>query len=341
MSVLITLGDCPFIRYYDPNKTSSNINYKLAQILQHDLDELQKNDDSFPTKNEFKRTVLIITDRSFDMIAPFLHEFTYQALMNDLIVKPPADIDNGIRNATYFFPSPTYSILDETDSIWMLIRHWHFAEAVDYILTNFQKFLVENKAASAALGQSGTETGVDALKAMKETLSSLPQFQSLKQKYSIHISICQDAKMYFEKRNLDLVASVQQDLATGEASDGKTIKNSMMDLIPVLDNKKTSPLDKLRSLIIYIIAMNGVQDMERRRLLETAKINADDSQAISNLSLFDVILSSSQDKKSNKDKVMVLLICRNIHIGVVINKRGKRKRVKRIIPMIYHVMFHW
>lgn len=302
MSVLITLGDSPFIRYYDPNKTSTNINYKLAQILQKDLDELSKNDETFPTKTEYKRPVLIITDRSFDMIAPFLHEFTYQALMNDLIVKPP-EVENGIRNFTYFFPNPTYSILDETDSIWMLIRHWHFAEAVDYILTNFQKFLNENKAASAALGHQGNETGVDALKAMKETLSSLPQFQSLKQKYSIHISICQDAKMYFEKRNLDLVASVQQDLATGESSDGKSIKNSMMDLIPVLDNKKTSPLDKLRSLIVYIIAMNGVQDMERRRLLETAKITSEDSQAISNLSLFDVILSSSQDKKSNKDKV--------------------------------------
>jgi hypothetical protein len=119
--------------------------------------------------------------------------------------------------------------------------------------------------------------------------------------------------MYFEKRNLDLVAAVQQDLATGEASDGKAIKNSMMDLIPVLDNKKTSPLDKLRSLIIYIIAMNGVQDMERRRLLETAKINSEDSQAISNLSLFDVILSSSQDKKSNKDKVFSFLML-EIHI---------------------------
>jgi syntaxin-binding protein 1 len=43
-------------------------------------------------------------------------------------------------------------MLDETDQIWQLIRHWHFAEAVDYILNSFSKFLNENKAASTALG---------------------------------------------------------------------------------------------------------------------------------------------------------------------------------------------
>ena len=36
----------------------------------------------------------------------------------------------------------------------MLIRHWHFAEAVEYIRETFNKFLSENKAAASALGGS-------------------------------------------------------------------------------------------------------------------------------------------------------------------------------------------
>lgn len=107
----------------------------------------------------------------------------------------------------------------------------------------------------------------------------------------------------FEKRNLDLVASVQQDLATGETSDGKPLKNAMLDLITVLDNKKTSSDDKLRALLVYIIAMNGVQDLERKRLLETAKIPIDDTQCITNLSLFDVSLAIGQESRKSKDKV--------------------------------------
>lgn len=89
MSLLITLGDSPFIRYYDPNGNGDNICGKLAKILQNDLDELEKVDDTFPIKNDFRKTILIITDRTFDMMAPFLHEFTYQAMMNDLVIKTP------------------------------------------------------------------------------------------------------------------------------------------------------------------------------------------------------------------------------------------------------------
>lgn len=36
------------------------------------------------------RGILFITDRSMDLYAPFLHEFTYQAMVNDLL-----DIEDG------------------------------------------------------------------------------------------------------------------------------------------------------------------------------------------------------------------------------------------------------
>ncbi|KAJ3259941.1 vacuolar sorting protein VPS33/slp1 [Boothiomyces macroporosus] len=305
LSLLITLGDSPFIRCYDPNENREGLAYKLGQMLQNDLDQLEKSDPDFPLPSEYRKTILIIIDRTFDMMAPFLHEFTYQAMMNDLICgdrsKHP-EPNLPLTHPNYFSPIPMYLQLDETDTIWLLIRHWHFAEAVDYILNNFQKFLTENKAAGAALGNTSSLQGIDALKQMKDTLSSLPQFQALKAKFSIHINVAQECKVLFERRNLDLVASVQQDLATGETADGKSLKNAMLDLIPVLDNKNTTVNDKLRALIVYIIAMNGIQDMERQRLLSTAKVSPEDSQGITNLSLFDVKLSSTGKKEKDKGR---------------------------------------
>jgi syntaxin-binding protein 1 len=85
-SLLNTLGDDPFIRYWDPNETGNNVNARLARLVQKEMKELKGRDDSFPLKTNFRRTILIIVDRTFDMMAPFLHEFTYQAMMNDLVL---------------------------------------------------------------------------------------------------------------------------------------------------------------------------------------------------------------------------------------------------------------
>lgn len=53
------------------------------------------------------RSMLIITDRSMDMTAPFLHEFTYQAMANDLL-----PIDDGKKfTCVFFFVSFSMSLL--------------------------------------------------------------------------------------------------------------------------------------------------------------------------------------------------------------------------------------
>ena len=39
-----------------------------------------------PQKDQGRpRGTLIITDRAMDALAPFIHEFTYQAMVNDLL----------------------------------------------------------------------------------------------------------------------------------------------------------------------------------------------------------------------------------------------------------------
>lgn len=84
-SLMSTLGDSPFIRYYDPTGKKDGICSKLATMVQKEMKDLSERDDGFPIKTEFRRTILIIVDRTFDMMAPFLHEFTYQALLNDAL----------------------------------------------------------------------------------------------------------------------------------------------------------------------------------------------------------------------------------------------------------------
>lgn len=49
------------------------------------------------------RATLLITDRSMDTIAPFVHEFTYQAMVNDVL-----PIEDGTRYKYVPPYSPTH-----------------------------------------------------------------------------------------------------------------------------------------------------------------------------------------------------------------------------------------
>jgi syntaxin-binding protein 1 len=85
LSTLVTLGDSPLIRYFDPSGQGDGVSAKLAKQVKIDMEELISMDESFPPANDFRKTILIIVDRTFDMMAPFIHEFTYQAMMHDIL----------------------------------------------------------------------------------------------------------------------------------------------------------------------------------------------------------------------------------------------------------------
>ena len=69
--------------------------------------------------------------------------------------------------------------------------------------------------------------------------------------------------------------------------------------------------------------MNGVQDIERSKLLEASKITAVDSQAINNLSLMDVNLTYGVTKKDRG---------RYSYWGSYKVERKKRKKGKDDLP---------
>ncbi|KAI9346257.1 dynein heavy chain and region D6 of dynein motor-domain-containing protein [Obelidium mucronatum] len=353
LSVFCTLGELPHIRYHDPTGEQDSLSYRLATALQAELDNLQQADPDFPPKSTFKQPVLILLDRSFDLMSPLIHEFTYQAMMNDLLV---------LEDGKYVFPSvikqktmlltmvhsksndpnvKQRALLDESDAIWMLIRHWHFAEAVEYVRDNFNKFLVENKAAASILNSDPSKRGMDNLNDMKDTITSLPQFQEMKAKYSVHINICQECKSIFERRRLDAVAAVEQDLATGETAAGTAPRNIMMDMTPILIDTVIPPYDKLRILMLYIIAQEGIHDMDRKRLLDAAKLSLEDSQAITNLGYMGVRLSTNQDKKKKLTKE------KYSYYGRVAEKRKKKKKkadgdlpydLSRFVTMLKYIL---
>lgn len=149
VSVCATLGEYPTIRYFNPptQHEARVLSRLLAQRVQDELDQFAQNHPEFPPPSNRPRGVLYIVDRSIDLHAPFLHEFTYQAMAHDLL-----DIKENDK-VTYKFSITNGAgeeeekelPLNEDDTVWVAHRHEHMKDTIERLMEEFRKFMGENK----------------------------------------------------------------------------------------------------------------------------------------------------------------------------------------------------
>lgn len=76
-SICLSLRKLPIIKYINNSKPCR----KIAELLLHKLKQEFQNTNT----NESQRMVLIITDRNEDPITPLLNQWSYQAMLHELI----------------------------------------------------------------------------------------------------------------------------------------------------------------------------------------------------------------------------------------------------------------
>ncbi|KAJ8326195.1 syntaxin binding protein 1 [Batrachochytrium dendrobatidis] len=329
VSVLATLGEYPYIRYHTrpvPFSTApqKSLSQDLAVQVQEELDKLCRHDPSFPPQSTFKRPVLIITDRSIDMISPLLHEFSYQAVVGDLI---------GLETGKYKDRRDgSETIVDESDPIWAEVRTWHIAEVLSYLPELFKRFTSENKAAKWELEKGGGENS-DKIQDLKDAMGSLGVYQDMKAKYALHTFMCEDVMNRYKERMLEKISEVEQNLVMADPTDASKTRLLLSDVFRILEDSSIQHLDKIRLIMLAIISQGGVQDSDRQRFLERGALTVEESQALTNLSLLSVRLSPSLDKKKVESK--------NPYVYAETVKRSKDKVFKfensRYTPMLKYI----
>merc|ERR1712228_4135 len=86
VSLCLTLKEDPYIRYWTGGKGNAGpLSKALATYVEMDLKKKKGElKDWAPNENRSKGTLLIV-DRSIDPAAALMHEYTYQAMVNDLL----------------------------------------------------------------------------------------------------------------------------------------------------------------------------------------------------------------------------------------------------------------
>ncbi|KAL7269049.1 syntaxin binding protein 1 [Rhizina undulata] len=282
--VCAALGEYPTIRYFRPPNLQHDariLSELLAKTVQSELDLYAQNHPEFPPQSNRPRGVLFVVDRSIDIYAPFLHEFTYQAMAHDLL--PIQDGDKvsyvvDIATAEGNNEKKEMEINDE-DQVWVVNRHQHMRDTIDKLMADFQKFLGDNK----NFVDSSSSTS---LYAIRDMMASLPQYQGQKDMYSLHLTMAQECMAVFEKKNLPDIALLEQSLATGLDENGRVPKNVAETLVRLLDEHTMNAADKVRLISLYLLWKDGLLDGDIKKLIFHSQLNHRDEAVLRNLDLF-------------------------------------------------------
>ena len=139
------------IRYYSPKTAiheASVLCSHLARFVQLELDQYAKFHEDFPPPSPRPRGSLIITDRTMDLFAPLLHEFTYQAMVHDLLPLVEGDrvyYQNPLNQNQSEGSGSTKDVeIGEKDRIWVKNRHLHMKDLLEKLASDFQAFKAKN-----------------------------------------------------------------------------------------------------------------------------------------------------------------------------------------------------
>ena len=149
VSVCASLGEYPIIRYYKPRAPTHEASVlcsHLARFIQGELDRFVHYQKDFPPPSSRPRGILVVVDRSMDLLAPLLHEFTYQALAHDVL--PIGDGDKVSYKTVVNEGTPNQEMKDmeigESDNVWVAYRHVHMKDVLESLGGDFNKFRAAN-----------------------------------------------------------------------------------------------------------------------------------------------------------------------------------------------------
>lgn len=272
VTLCATLFEYPYIRYKQDSKVCS----RIASIFKKKMDQFVSANPSWwyqgsgncPTRNaERDRSTLLLLDRSSDCLTPLLHDFNYQAMVNDLLdikgdkITYKADVPDNPKKK-----EDKDVLLNEKDKLWVEMRGDHVAKVIEVLTERIQE--VMNSSTSMVARKDKNMSLAQLASAMKD----LPEYREVTSKLNQHMHIAHGCMDKFTKAGLYDLGDLEQTLATGKDEDDEYTKLSeTIDRCEDTLLNLKSPKDRLRLVLIAIISQGGLTTENKESLLQAAK----------------------------------------------------------------------
>jgi len=300
VTVCATMNEFPHVRYHQSSAACTEIgavfHEKMNAFIADNAEWWYYGGQGHA---ERERGTLILCDRKDDPLSPIIHEFTYQAMCQDLLpmeedkisYKPdgkPDDKDvggEGLKDV----------LLNDNDELWKELRGGHIADVITTLSARIRNFVSTNSGAALA-----KDAGADmSLSEMSAALKNLPEYKETMAKLSQHMHLSHMCMDEFNRKNLMEISELEQTMSTGTDAEGKSLKVKELvdDLIDAVAGIGTREM-AVRLIMIYIISQQGIKPEDRKRLFDAAGLTEDEQVTILGLEKIGVTLQSAPPKKS-------------------------------------------
>lgn len=301
VTVCATLDEspCPKVRICNSNLDCVK---KLATKVQEKLDKYREADILTPNT----RSQLIILDRGFDPISPFLHDLTFQAMAFDLLSSASASSKIDPVKCTYSFDATEDSkkeiLLDTSNEVWKELRHLHINTCIQNVNKKAQDLVA--KYATLRGGQGG---GAD-VHEMRSMINKMPKYKKEEAILNSFLKLAEDCMKAYNSGTVERAVKLEQDMATGFDSTGNRIEDNMRACVPVFVPQNNGPIftpyQKLRVLILYVLNKKGLNRHLTKDTLSRLIARADiqkEEKAVNNLISLGLDIFGSSDIPQRQD----------------------------------------
>nr|CAD1822054.1 unnamed protein product [Ananas comosus var. bracteatus] len=230
-AVFLALKRRPVIRYQRMSEIAKRIAQESAKLMYEQESGLF----------DFRRTeispLLLVIDRRDDPVTPLLNQWTYQAMVHELIGIQDNKVD--LRNIGNVPKDQQEVVLsseqDEFFKANMLENFGDLGMNIKRMVDEFQQIAKSNQ-------------NIQTIEDMAKFVNNYPEYRKMHGNVSKHVTMVTEMSRIVEERKLMLVSQTEQELAcnSGQAAAFEAVTN-------LLNNESVSDIDRLRLVMLYAL----------------------------------------------------------------------------------------
>ncbi|XP_058103232.1 vacuolar protein sorting-associated protein 45 homolog [Magnolia sinica] len=230
-AVFLAMKRRPVIRYQRTSDIAKRIAQEAAKLMYEQESGLF----------DFRRTeispLLLVVDRRDDPVTPLLNQWTYQAMVHELIGIEDNKVN--LRNIGKVQKDQQEVVLSsEQDAFFKDNMYMNFGDLgtnIKHMVDDFQQLSKNNQ-------------NIQTIEDMAKFVDNYPEYRKMQGNVSKHVTMLTEMIKIVEERKLMTVSQTEQDLACngGQATAFEAVKK-------LLDDESISDIDRLRLVMLYAL----------------------------------------------------------------------------------------